>query len=222
MLIPFRDRAEAGRRLAKELAAYAGRTDVFVLGVSRGGVPVAFEVAQALEAPLDVLLVRKLAVPGHEELAMGAVASGGVIVLNHDVISALNPPMHLVQEVAAREREELTRREQLFRGDRGPLDVRGKIVILVDDGVATGSTMRAAVAALRRMAPARLVVAVPTASAPARAELSQEADGCICLITPEPFYAVEIWYEDFSQSTNDEIRDLLERAALDPVHAHQR
>jgi putative phosphoribosyl transferase len=219
MFRPFRDRADAGRRLAKELTAYAGRSDVLVLGLPRGGVPVAFEVAQALEAPLDVLVVRKLGVPGHEELAVGAVASGGVIVLNPDVISALNPSMHVLQEVAAREREELARREQLFRGGRPPLDVGGKVVILVDDGVATGSTMRAGVAALKRMAPARVVVAVPTASAPACAELSQEADECICMITPEPFYAVGIWYEDFSQTTNDQVRDLLDRAVAETTAA---
>ncbi len=214
MLRPFRDRAEAGRKLAEKLVAYAGRPDVLVLGLPRGGVPVAFEVAQALDAPLDVFLVRKLGVPGHEELAMGAIASGGVRVLNEDVIQKLNPPFRVIQEVAARELQELARRERLYRGDRPALEVRGRTVIVVDDWLATGSTMRAAVAALRRLGPARLIVAVPTAAPATCAELGQEADECICVITPDPFYAVGIWYEDFSQTTDDEVRDLLERAVV--------
>jgi len=214
MLKPFRDRAAAGRKLAEKLVAYAGRTDVLVLALPRGGVPVAFEIAQALEAPLDVFLVHKLGVPGHEELAMGAIASGGVRLLNEDVIQALNPPFHVIQEVAARELQELERKERLYRGDRPALEVRGRTVILVDDGLATGSTMQAALAALRRLGPARLIVAVPTAAPSTCAELGHEADECICAITPDPFYAVGIWYEDFSQTTDEEVRDLLERAVV--------
>ncbi len=213
MLTPFRDRAEAGRRLADKLAAYAGRADVLVLGLPRGGVPVAFEVAQALELPLDVFLVRKLGVPGHEELAMGAIASGGVWVLNQDVIQALNPPLRVVQAVAARELQELTRRERLYRGDRPALKLRDRTVILVDDGLATGSTMRAAVAAVRRLEPAGIIVAVPTAAPSTCAAISHEVSDCVCVITPDPFYSVGIWYEDFSQTTDEQVRDLLERAA---------
>jgi len=212
MLTPFRDRAEAGRKLAEKLAAYAGRPDVLVLGLPRGGVPVAFEVAQALEAPLDVFLVRKLGVPGHEELAMGAIATGGVWVLNQDVIGALKPPWRVIQAVAARELEELTRRERLYRGDRPALDVGGRTVILVDDGLATGSTMRAAVAAVRRLEPAGIIVAVPAAAPSTCAEISHEVDECVCVITPDPFYSVGTWYEDFSQTTDEEVRDLLGRA----------
>jgi predicted phosphoribosyltransferase len=214
MLKQFRDRAEAGRRLAAKLVDYAGRPDVLVLALPRGGVPVGFEVAQALEAPLDIFVVRKLGVPGHEELAMGAIASGGTCVLNNDVIAALKPPFHVIQEVAARERQELERRERAYRGDRPPLEVRGRTVILVDDGLATGSTMRAVVAALRRLEPARLIVAVPTAAPSTCVEIGEVADGCICAITPEPFYAVGIWYEDFPQTTDEEVCDLLERASL--------
>ena len=213
MPAPFRDRAAAGRLLAEKLAAYAGRTDVLVLALPRGGVPVAFEVAQALDAPLDVFVVRKLGVPGHEELAMGAIASGGIMVLNEDVIQALHPPLRVIEAVAAREFQELGRRERAYRGDRPAIDVHGKVVILVDDGLATGSTMRAAVKALRRLGPDRIVVAVPTAAPSTCAELGLEADECICCITPDPFYAVGVWYEDFSQTTDEEVRELLERAA---------
>lgn len=213
MPTPFRDRCEAGRLLSFRLDAYAGRPDVLVLALPRGGVPVASEVARALDAPLDVCVVRKLGVPGHEELAMGAIASGRAWVLNDDVIRALNIPGQLIKEVAERELQELKRRERAYRGDRPALDVLGRIVILVDDGIATGSTMRAAVAALRRLGPARLIVAVPTASPSTCAEFGHEVDECICAITPDPFYAVGIWYEDFSQTTDDEVRDLLERAA---------
>jgi predicted phosphoribosyltransferase len=212
MLRPFRDRAEAGRQLAERLIEYAGRDDVLVLALPRGGVPVGYEVARALGAPLDVFVVRKLGVPGHEELAMGAIASGGALVLNEDVIQALKPPFRVVQAVAARELQELARRERAYRGDRPALDVRGRIVILVDDGLATGSTMRAAVAALRRLGPDLIVAAVPTAAPSACAELGLEADVCICCITPDPFYAVGTWYEDFSQTTDEEVRDLLQRA----------
>jgi predicted phosphoribosyltransferase len=214
MLRPFRDRAEAGRRLAEKLVEYADRPDVLVLALPRGGVPVGYEVARALEAPLDVFVVRKLGVPGHEELAMGAVASGGVWVLNDDVIRALSIPDRVIQAVAARELQELAQRERAYRGDRPALDVSGRIVILVDDGLATGSTMRAAVKALRRLGPDLIVVAVPTAAPSTCTELGLEADGCICCIMPDPFYAVGVWYEDFAQTTDEEVRDLLERAPV--------
>jgi predicted phosphoribosyltransferase len=213
MLRPFRDRTDAGRRLAAKLVEYAGRPDVLVLALPRGGVPVAFEVALALEAPLDVLVVRKLGVPGHEELAMGAVASGGAWVLNDDVVRALDISGRVMKDVALRELRELQRRERIYRGDRPAPEVHGRLAILVDDGLATGSTMRSAVAALRRLDPARIVVAVPVAAPAACAEIGCEADQCIYVMTPDPFHAVGVWYEDFSQMTDDEVRDLLERAA---------
>jgi putative phosphoribosyl transferase len=213
MLKSFRDRAEGGRRLAERLGKYAGRPDLLVLALPRGGVPVAFEVSQALSAPLDVLVVRKLGVPGQDELAMGAIASGGVWVLNNHLIQALQPSIRMIQEVAARELQELTRRERIYRGDRPALEVRGRTVVLVDDGLATGSTMRAAVAAVRRRRPARLVVAVPTAAPSACVELKKEVDECACVITPDTFHAVGVWYEDFSPTTDDDVRDLLERAS---------
>lgn len=197
--------------LAKKLAAYSGRPDVIVLGLPRGGVPVAYEVAQALEAPLDVFVVRKLGVPGHEELAMGAIASGGVCVLNDDVVQGLRIPSRIIEAATDRELRELERRERAYRGDRPPPKVEGRTVILVDDGLATGSTMRAAIAALRRLGPARIVVAVPTAAPTTCEEFRDEADECICDITPDPFYAVGLWYEDFSQTTDDEVRALLEQ-----------
>lgn len=214
----FEDRREAGQLLAERLSAYAGRADVTVLALPRGGVPVGYEVARALRAPLDVFLVRKLGVPGHEELAMGAIASGGVCVLNDDVVQALNIPQRVISVVARREQRELERRERLYRDDLPPPDVRGRTVLLVDDGLATGSTMRAAVAALRRLQPARIVVAVPTAAPSTCEELRHEADDCICEITPDPFCAVGLCYEDFSQTTDDEVRELLRRAA-DPMVA---
>jgi len=213
MLERFRDRREAGQVLAQKLSAYAGRPDVVVLALPRGGVPVAYEVARALGAPLDVFLVRKLGVPGHEELAMGAVATGGVRVLNEDVLDAVRIPDDVVDAVAERERHELARREQLYRGGRPAPDVRGTTVILVDDGLATGSTMLAAVEALRRQGPARIVVAVPTAPPQTCRELSRVADEMVCAITPEPFGAVGAWYEDFSPTTDDEVCDLLTRSA---------
>jgi predicted phosphoribosyltransferase len=219
MLRPFRDRAEAGRRLAERLVEYAGRPDVLVLALPRGGVPVAYEVARALGAALDVFVVRKLGVPGQEELAMGAIASGGVLVLNQDVIRALKPPFGVIQAVAARELRELKRRERAYRGDSPALDVRGRIVILVDDGLATGSTMRAAVTALRRLGPDLIVAAVPTAAPATCAELGREADACICCITPDPFSAVAAWYEDFSQTTDAEVCNLLERADVGTMAA---
>src|ERR1700682_4180886 len=207
----FRDRREAGRLLAAKLAAYANRPDVIVLALPRGGVPVAYEVARALNAPLDVFVVRKLGVPGYEELAMGAVATGGLRVLNDQIIQDLRIPDYVIDRVAAEAGEELTRRERAYRGGRPPLDVRGRTVILVDDGLATGATMRAAVMALRQLQPARIVAAIPTASPDTCEELRAEVDEVICAITPEPFLAVGHWYEDFSQTTDDEVRDLLAR-----------
>jgi predicted phosphoribosyltransferase len=208
----FRDRREAGSVLAAKLAAYAHRPDVLVLALPRGGVPVGYEVAKTLGAPLDVFLVRKLGVPGHEELAMGAVASGGVRVLNDQVVRALRIPSHVIDAVTQEQEHELARRDRLYRGERPPPDVRGRTVILVDDGLATGASMLAAIRALRQLEPAHVVVAVPTASAETCAELKGEVDDVVCATTPEPFYAVGLWYEDFSQTTDEEVRDLLQWA----------
>jgi len=213
----FSDRAEAGRVLAQALARYDGRDDLLVLALPRGGVPVGYEVAHALHAPLDVFLVRKLGVPGHEELAMGAIASGGVRVLNADVMEHLRIPNSIVDAVAEREQAELERREREYRGDRPPPDVHGRLVILVDDGLATGSSMRAAAAALREQQPARLVVAVPVAAAATCQEFRSEVDEVVCAMTPEPFYAVGVWYEDFSPNNDDEVRHLLDLAAREHV-----
>jgi predicted phosphoribosyltransferase len=207
----FLNRREAGRVLAARLAQYAKRPDVIVLALPRGGVPVAHEVAQALAAPLDVFLVRKLGVPGHEEYAMGAIASGGVRVLNEDVLDALSIPPAIVDAVAALEQQELERRERLYRGDRPAPDVRGRAVILVDDGLATGATMHAAIKALRQQGAGRVVVAVPIAPPDACNQLREVVDDVVCAVTPEPFRAVGLWYEDFSQTTDDEVRELLAR-----------
>ncbi|MBX5492682.1 MAG: phosphoribosyltransferase [Chloroflexi bacterium] len=224
MVSRFRDRRDAGRALAVRLAPYRQRPDVLVLALPRGGVPVGYEVARALDVPLDVFSVRKLGVPGHEELAMGAVASGGVLVRNEDVIAGLGLSDSVVAAVAARETQELERRERLYRGGQPPRDVHGQTVILVDDGLATGATMRAAVEALRRRGAARIVVAVPVAPPETCAELRTEADEVICLVTPEPFFAVGLWYADFAQISDDEVRDLLaasarEHAAPPPADA---
>ena len=207
----FLDRRDAGRRLAAKIAGYSNRPDVLVLALPRGGVPVAYEVARALNAPLDVFVVRKLGVPGYEELAMGAVATGGVRVLNNEVVEGLGIPAPVIDAVAARERQELARRERLYRGGRPPPDVRGRTVILVDDGLATGATMHAAIEALRQQGPARIVVAVPTASPDTCEEMKKRADEVICAITPEPFHAVGRWYQEFSQTTDEEVRELLAR-----------
>jgi predicted phosphoribosyltransferase len=209
----FRDRAEAGQILAAKLAPYANRADMLVLALPRGGVPVAYEVAQALHAPLDVFLVRKLGLPGQVELAMGAIASGGTRVINEEVVGKLNIPDEVIEAVAVEEQRELNRREVDYREGRPPPDVHGRTIILVDDGLATGSSMRAAVAALRRQGPARIIVAVPVGARETCAELRHEADDAVCAQTPEPFYAVGAWYEDFAQISDEEVRDLLARAA---------
>jgi putative phosphoribosyl transferase len=205
----YRDRLEAGRLLATKLTDYANRQDVLVLALPRGGVPVAYEVAKALHAPLEVFVVRKLGVPGHEELAMGAIATGGVRVLNEDVVRMLHIPESVINAVTAREQRELERREDLYRDDRPPADVSGRTVILIDDGLATGATMRAAVQALRQQHPARIVVAVPVAAPATCNEFRTEVDEIICAKTPEPFFGVGYWYEDFSQTTDKEVHDLL-------------
>jgi putative phosphoribosyl transferase len=215
----FRDRTEAGKLLAAKLTQYAGRPDVLVLALPRGGVPVGHQVARALHAPMDVFIVRKLGVPGHEEFAMGAVATGGVRVLNEQVVNALGIPDYVIEAVAAWEQRELERRERLYRGNRPPPEVRGKTVILIDDGLATGSTMLAAVQALRKLGPARIVVAVPVASPDTCELLKSEVDEIVCAATPEPFYAVGLWYQDFSQTTDEEVRELLERTAAEVAHA---
>jgi predicted phosphoribosyltransferase len=208
----FRNRTEAGRVLADHLTRYANRPDVVVLALPRGGVPVAFEVARALGAPLDVFLVRKLGVPGHEELAMGALAMGGVRFLNQDVLGHVPVSLEAIESVTEAEAAELSRRDREYRDGRPPPDVRGKTVILVDDGLATGSSMRAAVAALRQMGPEKVVVAVPVAAAETCAEFSREVDEVVCARTPEPFRAVGWWYEDFGQTSDDEVRELLAAA----------
>lgn len=208
----FRDRVDAGRALAADLSAYAGRGDVLVLALPRGGVPVGYQVARALNAPLDVFIVRKLGVPGHEELAMGAIASGGVRVLNDGVVQPLRIPPAVIDAVAAREQAEMERREREYRGGRPAPDVRGRTVILVDDGLATGATMRAAAGALRLLGPARLVIGVPVSAGESCAELGGQVDEIVCTRTPAPFYGVGMWYDDFSQTSDAEVRELLARA----------
>jgi len=208
----FQDRTDAGQRLAVRLKKYANRPDVLVLALPRGGVPVAYEVAKQLGAPLDIFLVRKLGVPGHEELAMGAIASGDVRVINEDIVSYLRIPEEVIDSIAEREQQELERREQSYRVDRPPPDLNGRVVILIDDGLATGSTMRAAAAALRKQDPARIVVAVPVSSPETCNEFRSEVDEIVCAVTPEPFRGVGMWYHDFSQTTDEEVRELLERA----------
>jgi len=209
----FRDRHDAGWKLAPSFDRLAGRGDVVVLGLPRGGVPVAYEVAARIGAPLDVLLVRKLGAPGHEELAMGAIASGGIQVVDERIVRALGVSDATFEAVVARERKELERREQLFRAGRPPVDVAGKIAILVDDGLATGSTMMAAIDALRTRKPTRLIGAVPVAPPETCAAMRERADEMVCLLTPDQMYAVGLWYEDFSQTTDAEVRKLLDAAA---------
>jgi putative phosphoribosyl transferase len=208
----YRDRIDAGKQLAARLSEYANRDYVLVLALPRGGVPVAFEVAKALHAPLDIFLVRKLGVPGHEELAMGAIATGGVRVVNDDVVDYLQIPGDVIDAVAADELRELERREHAYRGDRPEPEVQGKTVILIDDGLATGSTMRAAVKALRQQDPARIIVAVPVSASQTCDEYRMGADEIICAQTPEPFMGVGMWYGDFSQTTDKEVREILTRS----------
>lgn len=210
----FDDRRDAGRKLADALARYAGRDDVVVLGLPRGGVPVAYEVARALGAPLDVCVVRKLGVPGHEELAMGAIAHGGVRVLNELAIETLGLDERVVDAVTRRELRELERRQRAFRGARPPLDLAGRTAILVDDGLATGSTMQAAVAAVRALRPARVVVAVPVAAPDVCASFRALADDVVCVDTPTPFFGVGLWYRDFSQTSDEEVQALLDEASF--------
>jgi predicted phosphoribosyltransferase len=205
----FRDRADGGRQLGARLVEYAARPDVLVLGLPRGGVPVAAEVAAAISAPLDVLLVRKLGVPGQPELAMGAIAAGGVRVLSHDLIRDLGIPIALVEQVAEQERPELERCDRAYRGNRPSPLVAGRTVILVDDGLATGASMEAAAAALRQMGPAAIVIAVPVGARETCARLTAVADRVVCLEMPEPFDAVGLWYEDFSQTSDREVARLL-------------
>jgi predicted phosphoribosyltransferase len=210
MWVRFQDRREAGRRLAADLAEYAGDPSVLVLGLPRGGVPVAYEVAQALHAPLDLLVVRKLGVPGHRELAMGAIATGGLRVLNHDVIEALGISPEVVEAVAVRESLEVDRQQRAYRGAASLPDLAGRTIIVVDDGLATGSTMRAAVGALRQGKAKKIVVAVPVAASETVRKLRGEADNVVCLFAPPDFRAVSLWYEDFSQTSDEEVRNLLE------------
>lgn len=207
----FDDRRAAGRLLAARLLPYAGRDDVVVLALPRGGVPVAYEVALALRAPLDLLLVRKLGVPGHEELAFGAIASGGVRVLNHDVIAEARLTSEQIEQITARQLQELERREALYRGERSPLPLSGRTAVIVDDGLATGATMRAAVAAARELG-ASPVVAAPVAAPATRAALARSADAVVCAVTAEPFVAVGLWYGDFEPTSDEEVRELLEAA----------
>jgi predicted phosphoribosyltransferase len=211
--LPFHDRHEAGRVLASKLLEYQNRNDVLVLALPRGGVPVAFEVAQILRAPLDLFVVRKLGVPGYEELAFGAIASGGVRVVSPLLVRELGMTETMIDAVAAHEQKELERREQAYRGTRPALEVRSWTVILIDDGLATGATMLAAVRALRQIQAREIIVAVPVAAPETCEEFRTEADDIVCAVTPEPFYSVGLCYEDFSQTTDAEVRDLLGRGS---------
>jgi putative phosphoribosyl transferase len=214
MTVRFRDRKSAGQQLASKLSAYANCTDVLVIGLPRGGVPVAAEVAKALHAPLDICLVRKLGVPGHEELAMGAIASGGVRFLNDNVLDLLEISDESIDEVAAREFRELKRRDRVYRGNRPPPDLRDLTVILVDDGLATGSTMRAAIAAIRHQSPQQIVVAVPVGAPDTCDAIRGEVDEVVCFMLQDPLYAIGLWYENFTQTTDEEVCKLLEKNIL--------
>ena len=213
----YKDRVDAGKRLAKELSKYANRSDVLILALPRGGVPVAFEVAKELNVKMDVFIVRKLGVPGNEELAMGAISSDNIRVLNEDVVRSFQIPERVINMVAENELRELERRERAYRGDRPKPEISGSTVILIDDGLATGATMRAAAAAIKIKNPAKIVVAVPT-GAPDTCELfRREVDEVICVATPEPFYGVGAWYGNFSQTTDEEVCDLLNKARALPA-----
>lgn len=209
----FRDRRDAGRKLAEKLAAYRDRTDVSILALPRGGVPVAYEVALALNAPLDIFIVRKLGMPGHEEFAIGAIASGGIRVLNEAIIDELNISQQVIESIAKRELDELERRERAYRGNHPALETHNRVAIVIDDGLATGASMRAAVAGLRAQNPRRVVVAVPAAAPEAYEEFQPLVDEIVSVITPEPFHGVGRWYEDFSQTSDEEVQTLLEQTA---------
>jgi putative phosphoribosyl transferase len=211
MMIRFRNRTEAGVMLAQNFRADANQKDLLVLALPRGGVPVAVEVAKALNAPLDVCIVRKLGVPGQKELAMGAIASGGVVVLNYDVINTLGINKEIVELVAAEELKELQRRDRHYRGDAPPININNKTVILIDDGIATGSTMRAAIALIKKQQPAKLIVGVPVIPLSTYEELKSEVDEIVCLTTPEIMSAIGLWYEDFSQTTDEEVQEILKQ-----------
>jgi predicted phosphoribosyltransferase len=212
MLTPLRDRADAGRSLALKLHRYANRVDVIVLGIPRGGVPVAFEVARALAAPLEVIIVRKLGAPGYHELAMGAVASGGARLINEDVVASLGIPHFAIERTVVLEEEEITRREKLYRGKRPPLDVRGKVVIVADDGMATGASMLVAVKALRSLSPARIVAATGVSSPSACSAVGEVADECVCVLEPDDLGAISPWYDEFDQIEDEEVCALLAKA----------
>ena len=213
MRFGFENRRQAGRALAEKLRSYEGREDVVVLALPRGGVPVAYEVAKALKVPLDAFLVRKLGIPGQEELAFGAIASGGECVLNSGLVRVLGITQPMIQRITERETAELERRESLYRASRPPANVRGKTVIIVDDGLATGATMRVAVEALKKKMPREIIVAVPIGSKETCEKFAAHADAlCVCAVTPEPFFGVGMWYQDFSQTSDDEVRDLLDKA----------
>lgn len=215
--VRYRDRREAGRALADRLRHFAGRQDVIVLALPRGGVPVGFEVAKAIGATLDVFMVRKLGLPGHPEFAMGAIASGGIRIVDDDIIRYYRIPAAAIDQIARAEQQELERRERAYRGARSPLTLEDRVVILVDDGLATGSTMRAAVVAVRRQLPSQIVVAAPVGALQACSGLDQVADEVVCAMTPEPFRAVGLWYQNFEQTTDDEVRRLLAAAAAAPA-----
>jgi putative phosphoribosyl transferase len=214
----FADRRDAGRVLARKLSAYSGHTDVIVLALPRGGVPVGYEVALALHAPLDIFLVRKLGLPGREELAIGAIASGGIRVLNNDIIRVLNVPEEVINIVARNELQELQRRERNYRGENSAPELRDRTVILIDDGLATGASMRAAVVGVRAQHPARIIIAVPAASPELCNAFQFEVDEMVCGMTPEPFYGLSRWYEDFSQTTDEEVRMFLKEANHQLLH----
>jgi predicted phosphoribosyltransferase len=222
MLKAFRDRSEAGRLLARRLARYRGRDDVIVLALPRGGAPVAYEIAVALDAPLDVFVVRKLGVPSQPELAMGAIASGGIRVLSHEVIDDFGIEQDVIDFVAEREQRELERRERIFRSGRPSPSLKDRVVILVDDGIATGATMRAAIQAVRAQAPKRIVVAAPVAARQSLEEMSADADEIMCLLSPEPLMGIGLWYEDFAQLRDEEVVDLLKRAGRKYAESHMQ